>query len=47
MGQSSGVAQSVRVAPPHDCIVPNFGVMEFTEFTMIFWSILEETERTE
>ena len=32
---------------PHDRVVPNFGVTEFTEFTMVFWGTLEETEKME
>ena len=32
---------------PHDCVVPNFGVTEFTEFMKVFWSTPEKTEKTE
>ena len=34
------------VLPPHDRVVPNFGVMEFTEFIKVFWSIPEKMEKT-
>ena len=35
------------VVPPHNRVVPNFGEMEFTEFTKVFWSTPEKTEKTE
>ena len=42
-----GLGFNLCVAPPHDCVVQNFGVTEFTEFTMVFQSTPEETEKME
>ena len=42
-----GLGFNLCVAPSHDCVVPNFGVTEFTEFTKVFRSTLEKTENTE
>ena len=33
--------------PPHDRVVPNFGLTEFSEFTNIFRSTPEKTGRLE
>ena len=38
-----GLGFNLCVTPPHDRVVPDFGVMEITE---VFWSILEKTEET-
>ena len=39
-----GLGFNLCVAPPHDRVVPNFGV---TEFTKVFQSTLEKMEKTE
>ena len=39
-----GLGFNLCVAPPHDCVIPKFGVMEFTEFAKVFWSTPEKTE---
>ena len=41
-----GLGFNLCVAPPHNRVVPNFGVMEFTEFTKVFHSIPERAEKT-
>ena len=38
-----GLGFNLCVAPPHDCVVPDFGVTEITE---VFWSRPEKTEET-
>ena len=38
-----GTCFNLCVVPPHDCIVPNLGVMEIME---VFPSRLEKTEET-
>ena len=42
-----GLGFNLCVAPPHDRVVPNFGVAEFTEFTVVFRSTPEKTEKME
>ena len=41
------LASTYVLRPPHDRVVPNFRVTEFTEFTKIFQSTPEETEKME
>ena len=45
--ERKGLGFNLCVTPPHDRVVPNFGVTEYTEFTKIFWSTPEETEKME
>ena len=42
-----GLGFNLRVAPPHNHVVSNFGVTEFTEFTKVFQSTPEKTAKTE
>ena len=42
-----GLGFNLCVAPPHDHVVPNFRVMEFTELMKGFRSTPEKMEKTE
>ena len=42
-----GLGFNLCAAPPHDRVVPNFRVTEFTEFMTVFQSIPEKTEKME
>ena len=44
-GWWKGLGFNLCVAPPHNRVVSNFGVTEFTEFTKIFRSTLGRRRR--